>query len=114
MAVDNPSVIDAAGVSSVTGEVVLMIADHLEWDDGYEHLVVLQEKINCYLGFIESGEIAEAYPQSAGRPVRIAVYCKHAPTADGRRFLSLASETVEAAGVGFTWCFRPDRPSGDV
>ena len=29
--------------------VRLLIADHLEWDDEYDHLVVLQEKINAYI-----------------------------------------------------------------
>ena len=68
MAVDNPNVIDAIGTDQTTGEVVLTISDHLEWDDRNEHLLILQEKINRYIGFIETGELREKYPGAEARP----------------------------------------------
>ena len=37
--------------------VVLTITDHLEWDIENEHLLILQDKINAYLGAIEDGEL---------------------------------------------------------
>lgn len=44
------------------GEVVLHIADHLEWTLQKDHILLLQDKINAYLQFIESGQILEEYP----------------------------------------------------
>ena len=47
--------------------VILLITDHLKWGDKAqqgEHLLLLQEKINTYIAFIESGEILENYPPS--------------------------------------------------
>ena len=41
MAVDNPEVIDIVS-TTVAGEVVLTIADHLPWDEANEHLPILQ------------------------------------------------------------------------
>lgn len=43
------------------------ISDHLDWDDELEHIHALQEKINAYLRFVESGEILGKYPQAAGK-----------------------------------------------
>jgi hypothetical protein len=107
MAVDNPGVIDAIGADRTTGEVVLTIADHLEWDDGNEHLLVLQEKINRYLGFIEAGELLANYPSAQGKPVRIDVVCKYPPSEAGERALTLASGIIERAGWSLTWRWWP-------
>ena len=37
------------------GIIRLTISDHLEWASKNEHLLILQNKINAYLNFIESG-----------------------------------------------------------
>ncbi|WP_370590617.1 DUF6572 domain-containing protein, partial [Xylophilus sp. ASV27] len=55
MNVENTTIVDAVGTDKETDEVRLSIFDHLPWDT--EHLRLLQDKINVYLGFIESGEI---------------------------------------------------------
>jgi hypothetical protein len=103
LTVDNPNIIDAVGTDRATGEVVLTIADQLEWDDSARHLPILREKINRYIGFIEAGELLETYPDAAGRPIRVEVVCKHPPSKDGERFLKLAGGTIEEAGWSLTW-----------
>ncbi len=66
---------------------VVSIADHLEWDNR-EHLLALQEKINNYLSFIESGEIYEARPDARDQSIEISIMCKFTPeTADDLKFL---------------------------
>lgn len=107
MPVDDPSVVDAAGVDRATGEVVLTVADAWTWDDSRTHLLVLQEKINRYLGFVGDGELLENYPASEGRAVRIDVVFKHRPGAEGERFLDQAAEVVAANGFSLTWRWLP-------
>ena len=102
MAVDEPGVIDLIGLEGA-GDVVLTVSDHLEWDAGGEHLLMLQEKLNRYLAFIESRELIEQYPAAVGRPVRIDVCCKYAPTNDGEQFLRSARTTIEQAGFSLSW-----------
>jgi hypothetical protein len=104
VAVDNPDVIDAVGTSRATCEVVLTIADHLPWEESHEHLVILQDKLNRYLEFIESGQLAEEYANAKpGVPVRIDIAFKYRSSTDGERFLELARETAQGAGWGFSW-----------
>jgi len=39
--------------------IVLTISDHLDWEKTKEHLLLLEEKINTYLSFLESGDVYE-------------------------------------------------------
>lgn len=103
MTVEEARVVDAVGIESATGIVVLTISDNLEWDEANEHLLTLQSKINAYLAFIESGELQEQYPDATGRSVRIDVVCLHQPTEVARQFLSIAESTIREAGFAFGW-----------
>lgn len=97
MTVENTSIVDAVGTDKETGEVRLSIFDHLPWDA--EHLHLLQEKINVYLGFIESGEIYVSYPNAKGRPLVIDVLTKFRPSEDAARFLKHAEAVIENYGA---------------
>ena len=98
MSVDDESVVDAIGIDG-SGTVVLTISDHLPWDK--EHLYLLQQKINSYLAFIESGEIYESYPESKEREIKICLECKFEPTAVASTFLGQCSSIIGKAGFQF-------------
>lgn len=103
MTIEYTSIVDAIGTDKVTGAVHLTITDHLPWDTA--HLRLLQNKINLYLGFIESGEIYASYPNAKGAPLVIEVFTKFRPSEDAIRFLKQA-ETV-AASYGASLCQAP-------
>jgi hypothetical protein len=108
MPIDEPQTVDAVGVEKATGEAVLTISDHREWHDA-EHLLLLQNKLNTYLAFIESGEIFESYPAARDRSIRIDVVCKFQPDKIGAEFLSKAESVVRRAGFALTWRV-PNKP----
>ena len=99
MSIENAAVIDAIGVERQSGKVVLTISDHLDWGNEREHLLALQEKINTYLRFIESGEIDETYPDARGRSRVIDVVAQHQPTDGADQFFSKAVAVLREAGV---------------
>lgn len=101
MAVDQTKIVDIIGVENATGEVVLTISDHLEWDDSHEHQQMLQDKLNTYLAFIESGELFDKYPDAKGRRPRIDIVFKYRPDADAYAFLAKVKPIIENAGFGF-------------
>ncbi len=108
MAVDNPDVVDAVGTSKANGDVILTIVDHLPWDDGNEHLLTLQKKINSYLEFIQNGQLADEYPTAKpGVDVEISVVFIHSPTDEAVQFLERARETIETGGWKFSWTHHP-------
>lgn len=102
MAVDERNIIDFVSTGK-DGTVTLSIADHLAWDDEQEHLYHLQEKLNRYMDFINSGELAEKFPEAADlRPV-IRVHFVHPPTPAAKEFLSKVTALIEAEAVSFTY-----------
>ena len=98
MSIEDQDSIDAIGIDN-EGVVVLTISDHLEWDD--KHLLLLQEKINIYLAFLESGEVFESYPDSRGREFKINIMCKYEPTVLATRFLSQCTDIINQVGIQF-------------
>jgi hypothetical protein len=65
---------DASRVDLVTespsGEIALIMSETRPWDGSPERLLELQNKLNTYYAFVESGELYERYPQAKGRPLR--------------------------------------------
>ena len=52
------------GIALTEDKIIkLLITDHLSWEKEYEHLLILQEKINSYLAFCESDQYREIYPE---------------------------------------------------
>lgn len=101
MSVDQTDVVDAIGIDDTTGQIVLTISDHLEWNN--EHLLILQEKINTYLSFVESGELIDSYPNLKEREVLIDVVCKYSPNENAEGFLSQVNSIAEGAGIKFNY-----------
>jgi len=104
MAIEKSNIVDAVGIEKTTGDVVLTIADYLDWETSEaQHLELLQEKLNAYLRFIESGELLESYPAAAGHRPVISLVGRCEPSAAAFRFLAAARQCIEAAGFGFTF-----------
>lgn len=78
--------------------VVLMISDHLDWNDEYSHLVMLQEKINAYIGFCESEQYTQIYKNFKAEHFIFEIHFLHKPTDKAHEFLtqvqSQLNETV--------------------
>ena len=102
MAIEKTNVVVAVGIEKSTGDVILTIADHLDWESSEtEHLQMLQDKLNTYLRFIESGELLQTYPSAVGRRPVISLVGRCEPSAAALRFVATARQTIEAAGFGF-------------
>lgn len=102
MAIEKTDVVDAVGIETATGDVVLTIIDFLDWESSEaQHMHMLQDKLNTYLRFIESGELLESYPAAVGRRIVISLVGCYEPSAAALRFLAVARQSIEAAGFGF-------------
>jgi len=85
----------------------------MDWNDEGRHLVLLQDKINTYLQFIENGQIEQSYPDAIGRKRSINIVAQHEPTSEGFKFLRLVQNSIEEAGYGFKFELRPDLAVSD-
>jgi CRP-like cAMP-binding protein len=108
MSVDQTNTIDFVSIDKASGDLRLTISDHLPWDENEgNHLLLLQEKLNAYLRFIESGEILSEFPQSRGRRIVITIVGKFPLSPQAEKFLGLARGAIEDAG--FSLQFRLGR-----
>ena len=64
---------------------------------------MLQEKINAYLLFIESGELKERFPQAEGKDVTIRVFGKYPISHKAKEFYGIARNTIKKAGFSLTF-----------
>ncbi|MDI9364685.1 MAG: hypothetical protein QM541_07020 [Flavobacterium sp.] len=104
MSIEQADKVDA--ISTLNDEkVILTISDHLEWDENEQHLQFLQDKINAYLEFIESGQIYEHYPKANTAKVIIIVKLKFSPNMMALNFLNRCKTILLNVGIGFEWEF---------
>ena len=108
MSVENADSLDAIGVDEWSEYVVLTVSDHLDWRDEQSHLIALQEKINTYLRFIESGEIDRAYPNAIGRTRVIDVVLRCPPTEKALAFFDDATAILADSGIQLRSRVYPD------
>jgi len=102
MSIEDTNIIDAVGFDSDSDEVILLISDHLEWgedEDDERHMYQLQEKLNTYLRFYESGEIYKELSATEGKSVTIDIVGKYKPSKKGELFLAQIKRIVESAGL---------------
>src|SRR5438270_10067615 len=85
------------------GNVVLHIADHYEWDSENEHILLLQDKINAYLQFIESGQIFKEYPAATNDKIAIEVIFKYDLPGSSLTYLNRFREAVGEIGFSLSW-----------
>jgi len=102
MTVEQFNIVDFAVVHDERKKIVLFITDHLEWEDN-EHFLILQEKLNKYLDFIESGDIWEKYEDKKDYDCAIELVVKYNFTEEAIEFLEKIREIVEELGFEFTY-----------
>lgn len=85
MSIHQTDIIDIISTTP-DGKVILTISDYHPWNETW-HLQLLQDKINAYLQFIESGQILDHYPTAVSRELVIQIVMKYKPTAEALSFL---------------------------
>lgn len=96
---DNPNVVDAIGTEKTTGDIILTITDSWDWSDEQKHLLALQDKLNSYFDFVESGQVFEEYPNAKGRMIVIDVVTRFPMPETGLGLLEKANEACTDLGV---------------
>jgi hypothetical protein len=103
MSLENASEIDSIGIDNENDNIIMSIIDGHDWEDEQGHLLLLQDKINLYLRFIESGEIYKSYPNAKGRFIEIKIYAKYDIPESGVDFLEEASKIVNSKRYEMNW-----------
>jgi hypothetical protein len=113
MTVEDVDKVDRLAFDRKTGDVRLLISDHLDWGENEaEHLLVLQNKLNTYLGFVESGQLYAKYPRAAGKRIIFYVMGKFPLNEEASKFYRLAGKAIQDAGFSLQFVhYKPGEES---
>ena len=103
MSITDPSKIDALGVDKRTGDVVLTITDHLDWDAPASHLAALEAKVNAYIEFSMGDQMLEIAPDAADRRIVINLVQRVDPPDEIVQILERLKRQLRDGGFGFRW-----------
>ena len=99
--IENPRGLDALAFDGETGEAVLIMVEPRAWDGTEERIFQLQEKVNAYLSFALDGEMTDAFPHLAGKPVRLQLDCAVAPDPSVEQFVTAVREHIALQDMKF-------------
>ncbi len=91
--------VDAMGISKDGQQLILLITDHLNWKNEYDHLMQLQNKINSYLGYIESQQYSEVYPNREFSSFKIDIRFKYNITTQCLKFIEAVNTQVSRFNI---------------
>jgi hypothetical protein len=105
MAIDEPDRIDFIATRPGSSEVLLVISDHLDWDDPHGHALALQTKIDRYLAFLDSGQLRRvSKPPIPDNPsICIKVRALHEAPAEVSDFLARVKTFLSAQQIRFEY-----------
>lgn len=100
--VDNKTV-DGIALTDDKSGIILLITDHLDWEDEYKHLILLQEKINAYVSFIEERQYVEIYPCESINYSLIEVHFLYNLTCNAEKFIHTVNNQLNELGIGIRY-----------
>lgn len=105
MAIDDLSTIDGMGIDAEGKCLRLLLTDHLEWQQGkdtlneYDHLLLLQEKINAYLSYLEAEQYKEQYPDTEFEGAIIEIHFKYDIAKSCEKLLQTVQDQIGQYGI---------------
>lgn len=102
MSITESNTVDGIATDQTTNRTILLVSDHLDWSNEHQHLILLQDKLNAYLSFIESEQVYSAFPDARGTDGFIVeIKCKYEPTENARKLLGVFGDSARGLGVSF-------------
>lgn len=95
LSIEKTDTIDGVAFDENNNKLVLLLADGMDWNNEYEHLVLLQEKINNYIEYIEDKQYLLNYPNAEQVEVQIKFLYKE--TANCIKFLEQVKAVISEA-----------------
>ncbi len=109
MSIEQEKKIDFIADNKDRNEVILFITDHLNWDEpDYDHAIMLQNKINSYLAFIESGQIFAERPSARGKKIIIEVRGKYPLNKKVEALYEKMGHAIKNAGFNLRFEYSKD------
>jgi len=103
MSVVDNKMVDGIALTDDKNGIILLITDHVDWSDEYQHLVMLQEKINVYITFLEEKQYEEIYKEEIAYGV-IEIHFLYDLSVNAEKFLQSVQNQVAELGIKIQYC----------
>lgn len=107
MSIEKLTKIDAVGIDKITKDVILTITDHLDWENIEDHLILLQDKLNLYIDFYESGKLYKVYPHYKEKKIIFNVLGKFLLPKEGEDFYARARKVLSNIEIELRFVYFP-------
>lgn len=99
MAITDKDVIDSVAYDN--DQLILQLYDHLDFDGEFEkdHLIMLQDKLNTYIWYIDSKQYKDTYPQNDFAQFVIKIFFMFEPSDLCIRFISHVNDRLSETGI---------------
>ncbi len=105
--------VDGLAMANEGETLVLLLSDHLPWDEEYEHLIALQDKINAYISFWTSGQYKNLCDASKVVFCSVEIHFLYEPTDNAYKFLDTVNRQIyEEADMGIIVYVDEDGTNG--
>lgn len=99
MSVLDRETVDGMALDKDRKGIRLLITDHLDWSNEYNHLLVLQDKINAYIVFCEEHQYNQVYKNILVEYAIFEIHFKFEPTIKAMNFLEQVQRHVNEMGI---------------
>lgn len=101
MSLEESNKLDGVALSE-DGALVMLLIDSLDWEDEYEHLYALQNKINCYIHYCENGQYKTFTRGKEPTYAIIEIHFLYEPVETAIQFLNRVQEQIGELGIKIT------------
>lgn len=74
--------------------LMILLSDYLDFRNEEKHRLVLQDKINAYISFIENQQYQEIYPDKVLKNIIIEIHLKYRLTENYRKFITVVNNQI--------------------
>lgn len=99
MSIVDENKIDGIALGNNCELLIMLITDHLDWANEYGHLVQLQNKINSYIGFLETEQFRDIYPGQVFSAFCIEIHFIYQPTENCNKFIENVNRQISSKNI---------------
>lgn len=108
MAVTDENVVDGIAFDNEGKTLIMEIYDHLDFEGKFEfdHISILQDKLNTYLWYIDSRQYVDVYPDKQFENFVINVHFRYAITENCKKYIDVSNQKLSASKIKIVSCSK--------
>lgn len=104
MSVAEKDVVDGIAIGHDGETLIMEIYDHLNFEDEFKHIAILQDKLNTYIWFINSKQYSDLYPNTEFKSYLIIIHFLHELSDNSKKFVNESNKALVTSDIVIATC----------